>query len=153
MQDSSRFFKEAPPSCTGPKSFSLRTGTRRGFATSTWCWGGAPTGQDSTDSCSAMAMMETTRGKGSRSLAGFVDWATMGMPDTLGATVRGALPAIASTGDCRDVNEDWAIFGKITDVLCGAPHSVLVRRTIMLMNLVEPVDEWPTFELICEVEH
>ena len=100
-----------------------------------------------------MAMMETTRGKGSRSLAGFVDWATMGMPDTLGATVRGALQAIASTGDCRDVNEDWAIFGKITDVLCGAPHSVLVRRTIMLMNLVEPVDEWPTFELICEVEH
>ena len=64
-----------------------------------------------------MAMMETTRGKGSRSLAGFVDWATMGMPDTLGATVRGALPAIASTGDCRDVNEDWTIFGKITVAL------------------------------------
>ena len=46
-------------------------------------------------------------------LAVFVDWATMGMPDTLGATVQGALQAIASTGDCRDDNEDWTIFGKI----------------------------------------
>ena len=52
----------------------------------------------------------------------WVDWATMGMPDTLGSTVPRMLKAIASTGECQGDDEEWILFGKVTDVLGGTPR-------------------------------
>ena len=100
-----------------------------------------------------MENKELMREDGSWSKAGFVDWATMGMPETLGPTIRGALMAIAATGECCGEDEEWILFGKVTDGLDRSPPSVMVRRTNMMMNFVDPVDDRSTFELSCEVEH
>ena len=45
----------------------------------------------------------------------------MGMADSLGASVREALLAIATTGECKAAGEAWILFGEVT-ACSGSPH-------------------------------
>ena len=58
----------------------------------------------------------------------------MGMADSLGASVREALLAIATTGECKAAGEAWILFGEVTEVLSPNPLHVQVHRTSMLLN-------------------
>ena len=78
--------------------------------------------------------MDSKKNDGSLSRLGFIDWATMGMADSLGASVREALLAIATTGECKAAGEAWILFGEVTEVLSPNPLHVQVHRTSMLLN-------------------
>ena len=100
-----------------------------------------------------MDNMDTKRRCGSQSRNGFVDWATMGMAGSLAVSVREALHAIASTGECKAADATWTLFGEVTEVLNQDPLQVHVRRASMLMNEEDVGDVWPSFDLICPVKH
>ena len=97
--------------------------------------------------------MDSKKNDGSLSRLGFIDWATMGMADSLGASVREALLAIATTGECKAAGEAWILFGEVTEVLSPNPLHVQVHRTSMLLNDEGVGDMWPHFDLICPIKH
>ena len=78
--------------------------------------------------------MDSKKNDGSLSRLGFIDWATMGVADSLSASVREALLAIATTGECKAADEAWILFGEVTEVLSQNPLHVQVHRTSMLLN-------------------
>ena len=73
------------------------------------------------------------REDGSLSKDGFIEWATMGMADTLGSSVR-------------DV-------GEVIEHVGHDPLKVQVRRTSMLLKDEVVQNEWSCFDLLCPVQH
>ena len=88
------------------------------------------------------------------SQAGFIDWATMGLSDSLASSVRAALWSITTTGVCRDDEADWVLFGEVVALEPGSPPCVSLRRTALLTSgVVHQDDHWGTFTLALPVEH
>ena len=91
---------------------------------------------------------------GKVSQAGYIDWPTMGLPESLASSVRAALWSIATTGSCRGEDEDWVLFGEVLSHLDGSPPKVSVRRTALLTtDAVHNDVSWGTFTLGLPVEH
>ena len=83
---------------------------------------------------------------------GLIDWAIMGLPFTLAETVCTALVSIATTGGCRNVDQDWVLFGEVVEVSDGPPFSAQLRRVSLLSSQGDQVGEqWANFDIICPV--
>ena len=102
-----------------------------------------------------MATKEKVHDQGMVSRAGFIDWATMGLPDPLASSARDALWAIATTGAPKDEGEDWTLFGEVLGHSTGPPFCVSLRRVSLLMtsDAMPSGAQWEHFDLICPVEH
>ena len=97
--------------------------------------------------------MDSKKNDGSLSRLGFIDWATMGMAESLGSTVRAALGAIAATGEIRGPNDDWVLFGEVTELVDNEPMRAQVRITSMLLSDEGLEGDWSRFDLLCTTKH
>ena len=94
------------------------------------------------------------RGRHEKSACAMMDWATMGMPATLAASVQGALHAIVTTSRSRGASDEWVLFGEVTNVLDGSPLQVQVRHTNVMFKDHEVVDDpWAQSMRVCPVMH
>ena len=100
-----------------------------------------------------MDIMDKTRERGSWSKDSFVGWATAGLAEPLGASVRDALHAIAATGDVCPHADRWVLFGEVTELVCPDPLHVQICRKSMLLQDVIVRDEWSQFDLMCSGSH
>ena len=102
---------------------------------------------------STQGNMAMKSNEGSRSKDAFLDWATVGLVDSLRASVRDALHSIATTGECKRDDEEWVLFGEVTELVGNDPLRVQVRRTSMLLNDEVTENEWSRFDLLCPMKH
>ena len=101
-----------------------------------------------------MVTMEDEHKFGQVAVESLIDWAVVGMPVTLAETVTAALRGIATLGECRQVHEEWVLFGEVLDMQLGPPTRVRIQRTSMLMKDLDATKvSWSTFDLVCTVKH
>ena len=89
-----------------------------------------------------------------KAVRGMIDWAIMGLPSTLAETVNTALVSITTTGDCRNADQDWALFGEVVEVRDGPPFCAQLRRVSLLSPKADHVGaQWAKFDLVCPTGH
>ena len=155
MNSASASSRKLPPGVSAQRLFTLRPPARAGVVLPA-PGAGVPRPQTlirHTRLRIAMVTMETKSGDGLHAQDSFIQWATSGMPSSLGHSARSALQAIAMTGECIGGNEDWVLFGEVTDVVARDPLHVQVRQTSMLMNDDRLDDVWARFDIVCPVNH
>ena len=65
-----------------------------------------------------------------------------------------ALRSIATTGSCRNNEDDWVLFGEVCDVHYEPTMRVRLRRTSLLLGDEVPQSgKWETFDIVCSVTH